>query len=125
MFGNNISIQLEGLYVSKKPDINNLLSLFQSTLDVRKIAFAQINLFGSLSYPITPLINGSLALMWFPKSGGISGVYTGPSFDFSLGNNLSLSVIAQYFKGDFPEAMKVQVERQRLMFSFVRLKWNY
>lgn len=131
IFGNNLSIQLEGLYVSKKPDINSLMSLFQSTLDVRRIAFAQVNLFGSVSYPITPLINGSMALMWFPGTGGISGIYTGPSLDISIGNNLSLSVIAQYFKGDFSGAVQLQdplqdlLEKQTLMLSFVRLKWNF
>jgi hypothetical protein len=131
IFANNLSLQLEGLYVSKKPDINSMITLFQSTLDVRRIAFAQVNLFGSLSYPITPLINGSLAVMWFPGTGGVSGIYTGPSLDVSLGNNLNLSVIAQYFKGDFPNAVQVQnavldqLKKQTLMFSFVRLKWNF
>jgi len=131
IFANNLSMQLEGLYVSRKPDFNSLISLLQSTPDVRRIAFAQVNLFGSVSYPITPLINGSLAVMWFPGTGGISGIYTGPSLDVSLGNNLNLSVIAQYFKGDFPNTIQVsdavmeQLKKQTLMFSFVRLKWNF
>lgn len=125
IFANNLSLQVEGLYVSKKPDINSLLSLFQSTLDVRKIAFSQMNIFGSVSYPLSPLINGSMAVMWFPGTGGISGVYTGPSLDFSIGNNVNLSVIAQYFKGEFSEAVQEQLREQTLMFSFVRLKWNF
>ena len=131
IFANNLSLQLEGLYVSKKPDMNSLISLFQSTLDVRRIAFAQVNLFGSVSYPLTPLINGSLAMMWFPGTGGVSGIYTGPSLDISMGNNLNLSVIAQYFEGKFPDTIQVsdavmeQLKKQTLMFSFVRLKWNF
>jgi hypothetical protein len=123
-FSNQIGLQFEGLYVSKKMDIGNLFSFFQSTLDVRKIAFAQFNLFGSISYPITPLMNGSLALMWFPRKEGISGLYTGPSLDFSLGNNLGLSVIAQYFEGNFPGTVSQQLQKQTLLLSFVRLKWN-
>ncbi len=125
LFSNNISLQLEGLYVSKEMNINSLQTLFRNTLDVRKIAFAKINLFGSISYPITPLLNGSLALMWFPKTAGISGFYTGPSFDFSLGDNLSLSVIAQYFKGNFPGAISMQSQKQTLLLSFVRIKWHF
>ena len=131
IFANNLGLQLEGLYVTRKPDINSLFTLFQSTLDVRKIAFAQVNLFGSVSYPITPLINGSMAVMWFPArgringTGGISGIYTGPSFDFSLGNNLNLSVIAQYFKGDFTGVDLLQLQQQKIILSFVRLKWNF
>lgn len=124
-FSNNIGLQFEGLYVSKKMNINNLLNFFQGSLDVRKIAFAQINLFGSISYPLTPLINSSLALMWFPKTTGINGFYTGPSFDFSLGNNLGLSVIAQYFSGRFPDSVTQLLHKQTLLLSFVRLKWNF
>jgi hypothetical protein len=125
IFANRLGLQLEGLYVSKEPDISSLFSLFESTLDVRKIAFARVNLFANISFPITPLLNGSMALMWFPDTGGISGIYTGPSFDFSLGNNLNLSVIAQYFKGDFTEAVQQQMRKQTLMLAFVRLKWNF
>ena len=119
-FGNNIGLQFEGLYVSKKMNINSLLNFFQGSMDVRKIAFAQLNLFGSISYPITPLINGSLAMMWFPKTTGISGFYTGPSFDCSLGNNLGLSVIAQYFSGRFPDPVTQLMHQQTLLLSFVR-----
>ncbi len=124
-FGNNIGLQFEGLFVSKEMNINSLLNFFNETLDVRKIAFAKINLFGNITYPITPLINGSLAMMWFPDTGGISGFYTGPSFDLSLGNNLSLSVIAQYFKGNFPDTVTQKLQKQILLLSFVRLKWNF
>lgn len=124
-FGNNLSLQLEGLYVSREMDISNLMGYFQGSLDVRKIAFARVNLFGSLSYPISPLVNGSLAVMWFPETTGIHGFYTGPSLDFSLGNNLGLSVIAQYFKGSFPATVARQLPRQTLLLSFVRLKWNF
>lgn len=122
---NNIGLQFEGLYVSKEMNINNLLNFFQVSLDVRKIAFAKINLFGSVSYPITPLINGSLAMMWFPDTGGINGLYTGPSLEFSLGNNLGLSLIAQYFNGSFPDTVTGQLQKQVLLLSFVRLKWNF
>jgi len=124
-FSNNISLQFEGLYVSKEMNINSLYKFFQTTLDVRKIAFAKINLFGSISYPLTPLFNGSFAVMWFPDTGGINGFYTGPSLDLSLGNNLGLSFIAQYFNGNFPDSVTQQLQKQILLFSFVRLKWNF
>jgi hypothetical protein len=124
-FSNQLGLQFEGLYVSKEMNINSLYTLFESTMDVRKIGFAKINLFGSISYPITPLVNSSLALMWFPDTGGISGFYTGPSFDFSLGNNLGLAVIVQYFTGTFPDTVTLLLQKQTLLLSFVRLKWNF
>jgi hypothetical protein len=94
-------------------------------MDVKKIAFSKINLFGNITYPITPLINGSLALMWFPDTGGISGFYTGPTVDLSLGNNMALTFIAQYFKGTFPDSGNLLLQKQTLLLSFVRMKWNF
>jgi hypothetical protein len=113
------------LYVNKDLTVNNLLGYFSGSLDVRKIAFAKINLFGSISYPITPLINGSFAMMWFPDPGGINGFYTGPSLDFSIGNNLGLSLIAQYFEGNVSDSVSIQRQKQTLVLSFARLKWNF
>jgi hypothetical protein len=124
-FANNISLQLEGLYESKEMNIKSLYNFFEATLDVRKIAFAQYNLFGSISYPLTPLINGSLAIMWFPDTGGINGFYTGPSLDLSLGNNVGFTAVVQYFTGNFPDAVTQQLRQQTVLLSFARLKWNF
>jgi hypothetical protein len=124
-FGNNLGLTFESLYVNKDLTVNNLLGYFSGSLDVRKIAFAKINLFGSISYPITPLINGSFAMMWFPDPGGINGFYTGPSLDFSIGNNLGLSLIAQYFEGNVSDSVSIQRQKQTLVLSFARLKWNF
>jgi hypothetical protein len=122
---NQLGLQFEGLWVSKEMNINSLYSFFEATMDVKKIAFSRINLFGNITYPITPLINGSLALMWFPDTGGISGFYTGPTVDLSLGNNMALTFIAQYFKGTFPDSGNLLLQKQTLLLSFVRMKWNF
>jgi hypothetical protein len=66
-----------------------------------------------------------VALMWFPDTGGISGFYTGPTLDLSLGNNMALTIIAQYFKGTFPDSGNLLLQKQTLLLSFVRLKWNF
>lgn len=124
-FANNISLQLEALYENKEMNIKSLYNFFEATMDVRRIAFARYNLFGSISYPLTPLLNGSIALMWFPDTGGINGFYTGPSLDLSLGNNLGLTLIAQYFTGNFPDAVTQQLRQQTVLLSFARLKWNF
>lgn len=125
IFKNQLGLQFEGLYVSKKINLRSLYNLFEATLDVKKIAFSKFNLFGTISYPVSPLVNCSLALMWFPDTSGIHGIYTGPSMDVSLGNNLALTVIAQYFKGTFPDEVTMSLQEQALLLSFVRLKWNF
>lgn len=122
---NNVGLQLEALYVSRKMDPDNLFQMLQSPADVRKIAFAPLSLLGSLSYPLTPLINSSMALIWFPGKDGIHGLYAGPSAEISLGNNLSMSLIVQYFNGHFPDPKTGGMQQQALLLSFARLKWNF
>ena len=58
---------------------------------------ARCNLFGQLSYPFTPLFSGSFSGMLNPSDGSS---YLGPSFTYSLGNNLELMATGQLFFGD-------------------------
>jgi hypothetical protein len=124
-FANSLTLLFEGLYSSKEITTDNLSGYLQGTLDVKKIALSRYNLFSQLSYPLAPLVHATLAIMWFPKSSAFSGFYTGPSLEFSLGDNLTLSAMTQYFNGKYPDPITTLLEKQTLMFGFVRLKWNF
>jgi hypothetical protein len=116
-------LQLEGLYsgFAKEMNMYSFLQFYSGALDVKNLAFTEWSIFGSLSYPFTPLINGSFASMWFPEW---KGVYLGPSFDFSLKNNLQLSLIFQYFSArfDLPQGGS---DRQNNSFVFLRFKESF
>jgi len=48
------------------------------------------------SYSLNPLLDGSLAAIWFPDE---NGVYLSPSITYSLTQNTDIMLLAQYFAG--------------------------
>jgi len=122
-FSNALMIQLEGLYSAFAKEMNpaSFLQYYSGDLDVKKLGFTDWSLYASLSYPITPLLTGSFATIWYP---GVKGAYLGPSFDLSLFSNLQLSLILQYFTAEFNKA-PLSPSRENNTFGFLRLKWNF
>ncbi len=72
-------------------------SLFFSSLSAKSLTPARVELMVQLSYPITPLISGSLAGIINPNDGSY---FAGPSFTISLLDNLELLLTGQFFGGD-------------------------
>ena len=64
-------IQFEGLYNGNKTGINtNEISLNQlnnSVLSPMNPFLSEVSIFGSVSYPFTPLFTGSLSCIYNPK----------------------------------------------------------
>lgn len=122
-FGNSLWLQAEVLYsgFANEYKVYNFLQLFASDMDVKKLGFTEWTLFASTSYPLTPLINVSLAGMYYPEW---KGYYLGPTFDFSLSNNLKVSLIFQGFSAELEDFYGV-VERQNTYIGYARLKWNF
>ena len=115
----NLYIQFEYLYnqAAEESQISSFNDFYYRHLTVRDLSFAPHTLFGSLTYPITPLINLGVSGMFFPK---INGLYMGPSLDFSLRNDLDFSLYIQYFEFDFNQG---PVQKANL--GFLRLKWSF
>lgn len=122
-FSNSLTVQLEGLYsaFAKDLDIYNFLQFYSGNLDVKNLGFTPWSLFGNISYPLTPLLTGAFATIWYPDW---KGVYLGPSFDLSLISNLDLSLILQYFTAEF-EGPSGATYREHNTFGFLRFKWSF
>lgn len=122
-FSNSLMIQVEGLYsaFAKEMDLYSFLQFYSGNLDVKNLGFTDWSLFANFSYPITPLITGSFATIWYPE---LKGTYLGPSFDLSLNNNLELSLILQYFTAEFDNPLG-GTSRENNTFGFLRLKWSF
>jgi hypothetical protein len=124
MFSNSLFAQLEVLY-SKLPEgysIFDFASWYQGTLNVKNLSFTDLSFFGSLSYPITPLLNINTAGMYFPD---LKGFFAGPSIDYSLTDNMQFSIITQVFSGELPDLLTRQRKRNNLYLGFVRYKINF
>ena len=122
-FSNSLMIQMEGLYsaFARDMDVNSFLQFYSGNLDVKNLGFTPWSFFGNISYPLTPLINGAFATIWYPEW---KGVYLGPSFDLSLNSNMDLSLILQYFTAEFEDPSGA-TNREKNTFGFLRFKWSF
>ncbi|HKK61738.1 MAG TPA: hypothetical protein VJ951_04210 [Bacteroidales bacterium] len=122
-FGNSIWLQSEVLYsgFAEDQDIYSLSGALSSDMSVKKLGFNTWTLFSSISYPITPLINTSLAGMYYPEW---KGFFIGPSIEASIGNNLKGSLIFQGFSAKIEDPFG-QEKRQNTSIGYIRLKWSF
>jgi hypothetical protein len=122
-FGNSLWLQTEILYsaFAKDLQIYNFMQLFGTDMNIKRIGFTEWSLFASLSYPINPLLNASLAGMYYPAW---KGFFLGPSVDLSLGNNLKTSMIFQGFSAEL-EDLPGNTSRQNTFIGYLRIKWSF
>ena len=116
-FQNSIFISGEFLYSNIDYNYYDFAEFYFLPLNVKNIVFTDYNLMASISYPFTPLFTGSFAAMYYPSE---NGFYLGPTFEYSILENFSLSFILQYFEAKFSGG-----DKSKLTFGFLRLKWNF
>ena len=123
MFSNSLYLQLEGLYNELPDDGNtNFLQIFNRPLTPKMLSFTEYTILANGSYPITPLWNGSLSTIYYPK---MNAVFVGPSIDYSASDNLTLSVFWQTFYGNFPNPLTQVNENEAFNFGYFRVKYNF
>ncbi|UCG27021.1 MAG: hypothetical protein JSV24_08575, partial [Bacteroidales bacterium] len=115
-FRNSLYILGEFLYSGYDFSFANFSDFYFMPLSVKTLSFTDFSVALQASYPFTPLFTGNLAAIYYPS---LDAVFVGPTLDISLKDNLSFSIIAQYFNGKFREF------REDLGFGFLRLKWNF
>lgn len=122
---NEVGLMFEAFYVSKKNlSIVSLLSSSGGSQDIKSLAFTKYNFFGQASYPIMPILNGSLAGMcYFDED--MFGFYAGPSLDLSLGDNLTMGAIFQIFAFRYEDPSTLEDTWGNLNYAYLRLKWNF
>lgn len=116
-FPNSLFLGFDFLYSNIDYDFAGFGDYLISSLNVKNIAFTDFNLLAQASYPITPLLSASFAVIYYPSE---DGFYLGPSIEYSILENLSLSFVFQYFQGKFGTD-----EMNKTTFGFLRFKWNF
>ncbi|MDR2927510.1 MAG: hypothetical protein LBV41_04830 [Cytophagaceae bacterium] len=116
VFANSLMLQTEALYnnASQTTGAGNIMSLVAGQLSAKKLSICDWNLFAQASYPFTPRFNGAVSMMYFIDA---KAFYSGLSLDFSLLDDLDLSLMAQYFHSTEP--------KMNLMLGFARLKYSF
>ncbi len=114
-FENSLSLNIEGLY-NQNVETEAGFNIVGYEASPKRLGFSEFTLMGNVSYPISPLVTGTIAGMYIP---GANGYYIGPSFDISLADNISLSLVAQYF---YLEAVEVET---KIKLGFIRMKYSF
>ena len=123
-FENALSLRFEFLY-NQQPNsggISSFQQYYYEPLSVKNLSFTEFNLFGSISYPLTPLLNATLSGMYYPK---IKGYFFGPVFSYSLSDNADISVLAQTFGGNLKNPISGDAEFKSMTFAFLQFKYSF
>jgi len=115
-FKDNSMMQFQVMFCNHPLKLNNFSSLYSGNLSTKDLAFSRVTAFGQFSYPATPLLNLGISAMWFPD---LKGYFAGPSIDYSLAENLDLSVLWQHFYS------RIAGETTRINFGFLRVKYSF
>ncbi len=116
VFKDNSIAQLQLMYCNNPLDLNSIGSLYSRNFTSKDLAFSKFSAFGQFTWAATPLLNLTLAAMWFPD---LKGYYAGPSVDYSLAENLDFSLIWQHFYA------VMNGEDSKINMAFLRLKFSF
>jgi len=116
MFKNSLLLSAEYLYSGNLHQYTNgynSLLYFQSS--VKALSIDKNSYMLSIAWPVSPLLNVSLAYMGFgyPIT---KNMYVGPTFDFSIADNINLSLVSQYFSLG---------QNGKSVATYLRFKWNF
>jgi len=116
---NSLSLQFEVLYNGNNQSTNifTMDQLTSNNLSAKNLFLTGYSMFGSLSYPVTPLVNCSLAGIGNPKD---KLYFIIPSVNISLKENLELSFTAQLLR-----YAGMNENGQDLNFLYARLKYSF
>ncbi|HOW10333.1 MAG TPA: hypothetical protein PLX08_11090 [Bacteroidales bacterium] len=116
IFKNNSMAQVQIMYCNNPLALNDFNSFYSGNLSSKDLAFSVFSAFGQFSWAATPLINLTASAMWLPD---LDGWFAGPSFDYSLAENLDFSLIWQHF-----DAL-MGGEKTKINLAFLRLKYSF
>jgi len=119
IFSNSLSINVEAIYNGyfSKLMLAGFTDLFFVPMSVKTISFSEFTWFAQVSYPIHPLLNASVAAMYFPSLG--NGYFVMPTFTYSAGQNTEVSILGQRFAGEFGS------EAESLNMLFLRFRLSF
>ncbi|MEX0928599.1 MAG: hypothetical protein WD266_03060 [Balneolales bacterium] len=94
MFDNSMFLVLEALF--NQSGGQSEFQLIGERLSADNPSFSRYQATGQVTYPFSPLLNGSLACVYYPDE---PAVFISPSVTYSVLQDLDLNVLAQLFTG--------------------------
>lgn len=94
MFDNSLFLVVEGLYNSAGGRDEFLL--LGEPLSADNPSFSRFQFTTHLTYPFSPIFQGSLATIYYPDE---TAVFISPSVTYSISQNTDLNILTQFFAG--------------------------
>ncbi|MCW3786730.1 hypothetical protein [Plebeiibacterium sediminum] len=116
MFKNTLMLTTEYLYSGNQGDYDlEYRSLFYAQSSVKNLSIDKNSYVLSLTWPVNPLLNVSMAYMGFGFP-VFKNYYVGPTVEYSISDNLNFSLVSQYFSF---------ANDNKSVATYLRLKWNF
>ena len=116
MFEDNSIARVQLMYCNNPLKLNDFTSFYSGNLSAKDLAFSEFSAFGQFTWAATPLLNLGMSAMWFPD---LKGYFAGPSFDYSLAENIDFSIIWQHFNSIMGGT------RRKINLAFLRIKYSF
>lgn len=99
MFDNSLFLVVEGFYnyAGGRDDF----LLFGSSLSADNPSFSRYQFMAQVSYPFSPIWNGSFAAIWYPDE---EALFMSPTLSYSIHQNVDINLLTQIFIGSSDSA---------------------
>lgn len=97
-FNNGLYLMGQVLYtdIDSMAKLSDFMSFYSGAVTAKSLSFTKWNLMGQADYPVSPIINSSFSIIYYPV---LQSFFIYPMMSFSVTNDFDISVIYQYFKG--------------------------
>jgi hypothetical protein len=116
VFEKNSMVQIQLMYCNNPLSLNNIAGFYMGNLSAKDLAFSEFSAFGQFTWAATPLMNIGISAMWFPD---LKGYFAGPSFDYSLAENVDFSLLWQHFNAELGGI------KTRMNLGFLRVRFSF
>jgi hypothetical protein len=116
-FSNQMYVSGGMLFNSSGADDNAALNIFDSDLSARQLFPYRYATLLLLAYPVTPLLNTSLVVLYGP--GEANMLFLNPTITASIAQNWDLDVVGQFV------FQKLEKYESPVQAGYVRLKWSF
>ncbi len=124
LFGNGAIILGEFLYNHSAGGLNisNLYDIQSAPMSIKNLSFSKYNVVLQVSYPISSVINVSLATMYMNTN---NWLFFSPNFDVSVSQDVDFSLVGQIFTGKMLNPVTLKDEQKIISLIFVRFKYSF
>ncbi len=115
-FKKNSMAEVQLMFCNNPVDLTSFSEFYYGTLSAKELAFSKFTAFGQFTWAVTPLFNATLSAMLFPD---LDGYYAGPSLDYSIAENVDLSLYWQHFYSN------TATVSEKINIGFLRVKISF